>query len=59
MCVCVCVCSDHLFHLNFAITLFNNGDKRRSKNHFKEFDRLFQVGGGEGVDEIGCEGRGE
>merc|ERR1712025_827427 len=35
--------SDHLFHLNFAITLFNNGDKRRSKNHFKEFDRLFQA----------------
>merc|ERR1711934_1289464 len=35
--------SDHLFHLNFAITLFNNGEVRRAKNHFKEFDRLFQA----------------
>lgn len=35
--------SDHLFHLNFAITLFNNSEHQRSKNHFKEFDRLFQA----------------
>lgn len=35
--------SDHLFELNFAITLCNNGDYDTAREHFLEFERLFQV----------------
>ena len=37
--------SDHLFHLNFAITLYNHDERERAKAQYLEFDRLFQVGG--------------
>ncbi len=40
------LCSDHLFHLNFAITLFVHDERERAKAQFLEFDRLFQVGAG-------------
>eukprot|EP01006_Ploeotia_vitrea_P030512 TRINITY_DN62906_c0_g1_i1.p1 TRINITY_DN62906_c0_g1~~TRINITY_DN62906_c0_g1_i1.p1 ORF type:complete len:441 (-),score=29.92 TRINITY_DN62906_c0_g1_i1:114-1436(-) len=33
---------DHLFELNFAITLFNNDDPENAKAHFAEFEKLFQ-----------------
>lgn len=33
--------SDHLFHLNYAITLYNNDELDRAANHFTEFDRIF------------------
>lgn len=33
--------SDHLFHLNYSITLYNNDDVDRAKEHFGEFQRLF------------------
>ncbi len=36
------VCSDHLFHLNFAITLYNNDDFGRAKTQFAEFEKLFE-----------------
>ncbi len=35
--------SDHLFHLNFAITLFVHDERERAKAQFLEFERLFQV----------------
>jgi tetratricopeptide (TPR) repeat protein len=35
--------SDHLFELNFAITLCNNGDYEQARGHFLEFERLFQA----------------
>lgn len=41
-CVCVC-CSDHLFHLNYSITLFNNDELERAHAHFMEFETLFAV----------------
>jgi len=34
--------SDHLFHLNYAITLYNHDEKARAKTQFQEFERLFQ-----------------
>eukprot|EP00899_Mesostigma_viride_P005871 jgi/Mesvir1/15285/Mv06500-RA.1 len=34
--------SDHLFELNYAITLYNNGEHERSRQHFEEFKRLFE-----------------
>jgi len=34
--------SDHMFHLNFAITLFNHGDTTEAKKQFTQFDELFQ-----------------
>eukprot|EP00854_Cymbomonas_tetramitiformis_P024156 gene24156-29321_t len=33
--------SDHLFELNYSITLYNNGELERSRHHFQEFQRLF------------------
>eukprot|EP01047_Picozoa_sp_COSAG01_P038510 COSAG01_NODE_3129_length_6538_cov_5.398354_2_plen_357_part_00 len=35
--------SDHLFELNFAITLCNNGEFDAAKHHFLEFEKLFQA----------------
>ena len=35
--------SDHLFELNFSITLYNNGDYEQARTHFLEFERLFQA----------------
>ena len=35
--------SDHLFHLNYAITLYNNEDFDNSEKHFIAFEKLFQV----------------
>ncbi|RHY31520.1 hypothetical protein DYB32_003411 [Aphanomyces invadans] len=36
------VCSDHLFHLNYAVTLFNNDEIERAKVQFDKFDAIFQ-----------------
>ena len=33
--------SDHLFHLNYAVTLLNAGDENRARQQFEEFERLF------------------
>ena len=33
--------SDHLFHLNYSITLFNNDELERAHAHFMEFETLF------------------
>lgn len=33
--------SDHLFHLNYAITLYNNDDVDRAREHYSEFVALF------------------
>lgn len=33
--------SDHLFELNYAITLFNHGELENAKSHFKEFKALW------------------
>lgn len=35
--------SDHLFHLNYAITLYNNEEAERAQTHFLEFETLFAV----------------
>ena len=35
-------CSDHLFHLNYCITLLNNDEIERSREHFDKFEKLFQ-----------------
>lgn len=35
--------SDHLFHLNYAITLYNNEDVSKAAEQFAEFERLFAV----------------
>jgi len=32
---------DHVFHLNYAITLFNNEEVERAQAHFVQFERLF------------------
>lgn len=32
---------DHLFHLNYAIMLFNNDDPERGLQHFEEFMQIF------------------
>ena len=34
---------DHLFHLNYSITLFNNDALDEAKKHFEEFEGLFAV----------------
>ena len=34
---------DHLFELNYAITLYNNEELERSRHHFQEFQRMFEV----------------
>jgi len=39
--------SDHLFELNYAITLFNFGEVERAREHFEAFDALFQQLDGE------------
>jgi hypothetical protein len=36
---------DHLFHLNYAITLRNNGETAKAKKHFADFERIFAVRG--------------
>merc|ERR1711964_904113 len=33
--------NDHLFHLNYAITLYNHGDITKARNHFVKFESLF------------------
>lgn len=33
---------DHLFELNYAITLYNNGQLEAARHHFLEFDKLFE-----------------
>jgi Bardet-Biedl syndrome 4 protein len=33
---------DHIFELNYAITLFNRGDSAKSQAHFRKFEQLFQ-----------------
>lgn len=33
--------SDHLFHLNYAVTLLNHGEVDRARGQFEEFERLF------------------
>ena len=33
---------DHLFRLNYAITLANNDDAPRAAEHFAEFERLYE-----------------
>ncbi|CAJ1419856.1 unnamed protein product [Effrenium voratum] len=35
--------SDHMFHLNFAITLFNHGDVAEAKRQFDLFNDSFQL----------------
>eukprot|EP00741_Cyanophora_paradoxa_P015999 tig00000042_g15445.t1 len=32
---------DHLFELNYAITLYNSGEQDKARQHFLEFERLF------------------
>ncbi|DBA04908.1 TPA: hypothetical protein N0F65_006910 [Lagenidium giganteum] len=34
---------DHLFHLNFAITLYNNDEMERAKVQFDRFEELFEA----------------
>ena len=48
--------SDHIFHLNFAITLFNHGDLEEARKQFRLFSGLFAENGGEGDE--GGEGAG-
>merc|ERR1711988_1740245 len=33
--------SDHLFELNYSITLYNNEELERARIHFQEFQRLY------------------
>lgn len=35
--------SDHIFEINYAITLYNKGELEKSKKHFSEFERLFNT----------------
>lgn len=35
--------SDHIFEINYAITLYNKGEMEKSKKHFAEFERLFNA----------------
>jgi len=35
--------SDHIFEINYAITLYNKGELEKSKKHFSEFERLFNA----------------
>jgi rubrerythrin len=32
---------DHVYEINYAITLYNRGDLEKSKQHLNEFERLF------------------
>lgn len=34
---------DHIFHLNYAITLFNHGEHARAREQFDAFEELFKV----------------
>ena len=34
--------SDHLFELNYAITLYNHDEIEAAKVHFTQFEKLFQ-----------------
>lgn len=34
---------DHLFHLNYAITLYNNDEMERAKVQFDRFEELFEA----------------
>jgi len=34
--------SDHLFHLNYCITLLNNDEIERARDHFATFEKLFK-----------------
>ena len=33
---------DHLFELNYAVTLVLNGEVNKAKEHFAEFERIFE-----------------
>ena len=33
--------SDHLFELNYSITLFNNDEIDKARDHFAEFEKLW------------------
>lgn len=35
--------SDHIFEINYAITLYNRGDLEKSKKHFSDFEKLFSA----------------
>jgi len=41
---------DSIFHLNFAVTLFNHGDVAEARKRFKLFEELFQAENGETPD---------
>lgn len=34
---------DHLFHLNYAITLYNNDEMERAKVQFDRFEEIFEA----------------
>ena len=34
--------TDHLFHLNYAVTLWNGGEEARCREQFEIFERLFE-----------------
>eukprot|EP00735_Rhodelphis_limneticus_P006966 TRINITY_DN19443_c0_g1::TRINITY_DN19443_c0_g1_i1::g.17063::m.17063 TRINITY_DN19443_c0_g1::TRINITY_DN19443_c0_g1_i1::g.17063 ORF type:complete len:409 (+),score=37.38,sp/Q96RK4/BBS4_HUMAN/53.54/6e-136,TPR_11/PF13414.1/3,TPR_11/PF13414.1/1.1e-12,TPR_11/PF13414.1/1.3e-09,TPR_11/PF13414.1/2.2e-08,TPR_11/PF13414.1/8e-12,TPR_11/PF13414.1/0.00013,TPR_11/PF13414.1/0.05,TPR_2/PF07719.12/1.2e+03,TPR_2/PF07719.12/0.28,TPR_2/PF07719.12/0.00044,TPR_2/PF07719.12/1e-05,TPR_2/PF07719.12/5.6e-05,TPR_2/PF07719.12 len=38
----ICMESDHIFSLNYAITLFNNGDLEKARHVAEEFERQYQ-----------------
>lgn len=38
-----CSHRDHLFHLNYAITLYNNDEMERAKVQFDRFEEIFET----------------
>ena len=36
-------CSDHLFHLNYALTLYNNDELERARVQFEKFEAIFET----------------
>jgi Bardet-Biedl syndrome 4 protein len=34
---------DHLFHLNYAITLYNNDEMERAKIQFDRFEEIYET----------------
>ena len=37
-----CLCSDHLFYLNYAITLVNNDEIERATEMYHKFEAIFK-----------------
>ena len=33
--------NQHLFHLNYAVTLYRHGERRKAQEHFQRFEQLF------------------